>query len=226
MEQDLLKKLRIIVPGCIILFALLSVIVAKITVKDLFSTIAIVDIVYFTLIVFALGAIYHLFNIRSHFNRSSIERIDSNIKSSLLEPFRNDHEISNKSETLKKGRTLMSIFYQIVDNDNSLTAKAKNVRFNGIFLSSVADLIFISFLAIVMHFVCYEIWKSNYNLALIFVWLGIYILAYVLLPKVTKRHIDLSNEQLDFIRTHYSDKLKEKIKEAIKSQQNNGRKSK
>lgn len=216
MEQDLLKKLRIIVPGCLIFFAFLSVIMVKFAVKDLFSTIAIVDIVYFIIIVFALGVIYHLFNFRSPFFRSSLEKINSNIKSSLLKPFKDDQEISNKSEALKEGKTLMGIFYSIVDNDNSLKAKAKNVYFNGIFLSSVADLIPISFLAIGMHSACYLIWKSNYYLTLIFVWLVIYILAYVLLPKVTKKHIDLSNEQLDFIRTNCFEQLQSKIKKAIK----------
>lgn len=227
MEQELLKKLRIIVPGCIIFLAILSAFVEKIPVKYLFSqaTMTIASSLIVIVIVCVLGAVYHLSHIRYNFNGKALDKIDSNIKLSLLEPFKNDREIFDQSTRLKKGRTLMDIFYHIVDHDESLTAKAKNVRFNGIFLSSTADLIPISFFGIVINFIAYEIWKSDYHIVVIFVWLGICILGYFLLPKVTERHIELSNEQLGSIKTNHSKELKEKIGEAIKLLQNNGRKS-
>lgn len=215
MSHELLKKLRIIIPGLMICFVILTVIGGKIEIEKIFSQIVAVDTVYFTLVVFFLGGAYHLLNIRGPFIKKSLEKIHNNIKTEMLKPFKDDLEISSKSDGLAKGRTLINILYNFADEDSSLQIKTKNIYFNGIFWTTTIDLIPVSFLGIILNFVFYTAYKSKYYLIAFIMWIIIYAAAYILLlPRVTQKHIDLSNEQIEFMKTKYFDKLKKQIKEA------------
>lgn len=216
MNKGILKTLRLIIPG---LFIYILIIFIPYNFFEGCKTILSINIEPWSaqfIITIILGVIYHLLGIRSLYNRDSLEKINSNIKDRLLEPFVKDPEISNKTDYLKCGRTMMHIFYNIVDNDPSLTSKSKNVYFNGIFLSSCIDLIALSYIGALFYFVIFLfILLPKYLIFSIFL-ISIFLLTkYIILPVVVNRHIDLSNEQLESIRIHYLPQLREKIKSAL-----------
>jgi len=220
MSKEWLKRLRIIIPGIIILILLIPLSVEGFDYKQFFDRINLMQGFIFCVIVSILGSIYYVLNLRNLTFDKPIKKINNNIKNKLI-AFCEHCEILPENCTLKKDKTLMHIFYQLIDNDPSLTQKSKSVMLNGLVLSTVADVIVITLGFIPIYLVALAITKKVHFIWATGIILFISILAWLLfLPKATNKHISLSNDQLDFIKVHYIEEVIRKLKKLCPDYQN------
>lgn len=161
-----------------------------------------------------LGALYYVFGIRDFFIKDSLEDIHANIKDKLLEPFRGDTELSSKLDKLKKGRTMLHIFYDLIDNNPSLTEKAKCVYMNGLIWTSIVDSIAISLSGIFLYLISFLATFNFYYFSICLILTFIYLFSkLVLLPRITQRHKNLADDQIEFIHLHLEDLLIQKVRQ-------------
>ncbi len=160
-----------------------------------------------------LGAVYNMLNTRFFITNYSHRKIDLNITSSLLKIY--NKELTQEQINFLKQKRLKHIFYKIIDNDASLTAKSQLVYSNGILWTSTADVFLISIFASLIYLGIgvptknTSIWMTGILLA------GIGLLSFSLHILTIFKHFNLSNDQLEYIETHYIKTLKEKIDEIL-----------
>lgn len=226
MSQDMLKTLRLFIPGVIVIVLLLPLLQTNLNIKELlsnskfFQAIAylIPELLLKSILVAVIGALYYIFDVRKYFVRSSLCEIHDNIKTNLLKPFQDDATIADNSERMREGRQMLHIFYNFIDKDESLKVKARNVYFNGLIWSSTADLTGASLMISFVYLLAYIVWNNVFfvlgDIILIFICL---FTQFILMPRVTAKHIDLSNEQLEYIVLHYKEELHSKLLELTQS---------
>ncbi len=200
MSQETLNRLRIVIPGVLIFFAFPPLFLETLDFTSLAERFSSVDLLRDSIAVIGLGALYRIFKIRRPALWRSLRRIDGNIKDRLLTPCLSDTVVSAAAAKLLSGRTLMDVFYKFVDRDPTLREKAKRVRFNGLLWTSVADVATIGALGAIAYLITFAFTDYFHHVALALALGLIALVAYFLLmPLVTRHHIALSNEQLDFI---------------------------
>ena len=212
MERKTLKFLRLLIPGLIVIFEFIPLLnYLKINFKigeGWFS--------YSYLVVLALviGSIYHIYNIRYTVTNVSHRKIDLNIVTSLIKIY--NKEITQEEYNYLKDKRLLHIFYYFIDKDPSLTAKSQLVYFNGLFWTSTADLTILSALASIVYLIFGLFIFQENTLWLVGIFLsGISLLAIVFHFYSILNHYKLSNDQIEFIETHYQKELKEKIEGSL-----------
>jgi hypothetical protein len=169
----------------------------------------------YMLIVIIFGALYYILNIRDLLWNPYHERIKNNIKDTLIGPFKdfNQKQIS----FLKEGRRLMYVFYYFVDNDNSLIQKAKRVRFNGLMWTSTIDLTIMATIGSFMFWFKVILERSSYDLIMAVGLLLVALISFGLIEVATRRHISLSNEQLEIICELHKEELQKRINELLQN---------
>lgn len=213
MSQEALKWLRLFVPGVFLFFVLPPLFLETLDWESLVERFSSVDVLRDSVAVVLLGAVYNILNLRRPVLRKSLRRIDNNIKESLMRGCTGDIVISTAAEKLRKGRTLMNVFYRFIDRDPSLQEKAKRVRFNGLLWTSVADAATIGAFGAVTYLVAYGFRDRNHYLAMALGLGMVFLVAYsLLMPLVVRHHIDLSNEQLEFIDQQFRAELCAELK--------------
>lgn len=212
MERKTLKFLRLLIPGLILIFEFLPML------NELKLSFKIGEgwFTYSLLIIPALvlGAIYHISDVRYTVTNISHRKIDLNITSSLL-------RIYNKTLTQDEliylnMKRLKHIFYNIIDNDASLSAKSQLVYFNGILWTSTADLLILSIFSSVVYFVLgYWVLGSEFiwHTGLIFTGLAAFSF-WLHMVSITK-HYKLSNDQIEYIETHFKADITNKIDNSL-----------
>ncbi|WP_127018620.1 hypothetical protein [Flagellimonas beolgyonensis] len=211
MDRKTLKFLRLLIPGLALIFVFLPIF------KESGIEYRIGEgwFVYSFLVIPALiiGSIYNMLDLRFFITGYSHRKIDLNITSSLLKIYNKD--VTQEQLNFLKNKRLKHIFYNIVDNDASLTAKSQLVYSNGIFWTSTADIFLISIFASLIYIAIgvpmgnVKLWSYGILLA------GIGLLSFLFHLLTVFRHINLSNDQLEYIETHYVKQLKEKIDEVL-----------
>jgi hypothetical protein len=165
-----------------------------------------------SIVAYAIGMLYNVYCVRALFNRNSHKRITDNIKRRLLSIGRTTPITDEKLQALLAGGALMDTFYSLVDSKDSLKEKAKLVRDNGLAWSSIADIVVLGAVFACLYF---PLWLfTHYSLFLYWgVFSGVLALASALLfhPQTERRHIALSNEQLDFIQTQMKEEVQAKV---------------
>ncbi len=220
MSIKTLKSLRLIIPGLMILFVILTI--QNNDLVELRDTLKGVDlsrqnfIFYITPIV--LGAIYYALRLRDLFFKKPIQIIQKNIRDRLVSEFDRDADISPYSDRLRENKKIIQVFYKFIDSNPSLTEKSNNVRANGLVLSSFADACVISLFASLLYGALLLVSFSFYYLFLLILSLIAFTSCYFLmLPSTTELHLDYSNSQIDFIITNLHDELKEALIGLIKT---------
>jgi len=205
MDQTTLKYLRIFIPGLIFLVGFYPI--YNHYFSKLFNVTSI-DFSYLTLLSLISGSIYYQLNLQHLITRPSHYFITKNIKKKLINISKinltkvQEEKISNK-------RKYMHVFYNLIDNDESLKRKAAIVYFNGIFWTSTADSFLIN---ICFHFLYrYKLTEVEKACELSNIFLLLTILSIVLHIISVIKHIILSNDQLDYIRTNKSDEVNLKL---------------
>jgi hypothetical protein len=227
MSQETLKWFRLTVPGVMILIALYVVVLpfyeriaAVLGTVPGWNGLNIRTELVISIVATVLGGFYHVFDVRWPFLRKSLGRIHNHIKDQLLAPFEDDETIAHVWEELREGRTLLHILYRFIDNDESLTQKAKRVYFNGLLLSTAADAMAVSVMSTVMSLLLYVVSGRAHYGALTIVFAVMYVFSSrIILPRVTKTHIELVTDQLEFILLHYRPELHTRLERAASTQE-------
>lgn len=217
MGMTALKIWRLIVPGVLILILILFVIQESFTdLAKTFTSFQSNDIVY-TIIVVAVGVLYYILNIRKLLWNTYLNRVQNNIKNTLLSAYEQPLSTQQKAHLIE-GRKLMIIFYHFIDNDKSLLEKAKRVRFNGLIWTSVIDLTIISVCGSLIFWVKFIIEANYYYLAMALILIILALVSFGLIQLTTRHHLSLSNEQLEIICQSYKTQLEDKINELLQNQ--------
>ena len=213
MDIGTLKKLRAVVPGTLLIAGLIPLYtfwtgkpISSIQGADLVSA-GVAGIA-----AYAIGAIYSSFCWRAIFNGRSHARIGANIKHRLLAIGRTQPLADARREELLSGKELMDVFYALVDSNETLKVRAKMVYENGLYWSSVPDCVVLGTMFAALYF---PLWlMSDYRpfLDWAVVASAVALLAgFVLHPRAEKKHIHLSNDQLDFIEGQMKPQAEPKI---------------
>ena len=213
MDTGKLKTLRTLVPGTLLLIESVPVYTflfgtSLTSIKSIGWPFAGAGLVG----AYVLGAIYNLTCFRRMFNGKSHSKITSNIKKQLLDIGRTKLLTEVQRNELLRGKKLMDVFYALIDSNESLKERSKLVRDNGLVWSSIADLVVLGTvfgaiyvpLSLITHYSLFLIWGAISGLIA-------FIAAKTLHPLAEKKHIKLSNDQLDFIATQMKDKVTEKV---------------
>ena len=213
MSQETLKWLRLFVPGVLLFLVLPPLFLKTWDLSALADRFASLDLLRDSAVVVVLGALYTLLNLRRPALRSSLRRINDNIKDHLLGSCSGYTEISQAAAKLRNGRTLMHVFYRFIDRDPSLQEKAKAVRFNGLLWTSIADVATIGVLSALAYLIAFAIHDRSHYLGMSLASAIAFLVSYLLLmPLVVRHHIDLSNEQLEFIDQQFRGDLCNELK--------------
>jgi hypothetical protein len=208
MSKETLHTLRLTIPGILFLIILVTLLEGDKGILDI--KISAESLLYIG-VVFVFGVLFYVFSPRMYIMKNSLNKITENIKDKLLSPFIDDPDIKNSIIKLRAGDKLINVFYHIIDKDNSLVERTKEVYFNGLIWSSLADLTIISPIGMIIYIVEYLYTKNLNFLIYAMVALGLCILSILLIPLVVKRHFRLSNNQL----TYMSDINKKELREQL-----------
>jgi hypothetical protein len=210
MDIGLLKKLRAVVPGTILMLGAIPLYTFW-TGKPL-SSIELTHLLGGGVIAYGLGAIYNLFCLRAVFNGRSHARIGANIKSRLLSIGRTQPLTDARREELLRGKELMDVFYALVDSQESLKVRAKMVMENGIVWSSIADFVVLGIMFAALYFPLSFIvdYRPFLDWAIVATAAAL-VAGFVLHPLAERKHIRLGNDQLDFIETQMKPQAELKI---------------
>ena len=206
MDKPTLKKIRLIVPGAIILVCMLPFGLSNLETISKAVPDSVFKIVLFILSAF-LGVVYYSFNIRNLLWREVVHTCHRNIRARMIDPI--GHEAAYQEVTKHlSDKEMMNIFYTIVDNDTSLTDRANDVRSNGAVLTSIIDAIIIIYFFAIVYIVTFLIVRASP-----FVWFTIIalLLQFVLWPmkrRVLQKHIVHEDEQLGMINQLYRTRVK------------------
>jgi len=213
MSKEVLKTLRLIVPGTMIVIGCLPVFLG---ITEIAATIHGNETLLLILTPAVAGAVYYIWGLRGYFIRPALVKINVRITSTLLRPFSHHPIIGAASTQLARGRTVLNVFYHFVDNDNTLGERAKNVHLNGLMLSSVADLRAITiFLLLPIYIISYLVTKNWHFLLFAGIAVLLNVIGKFLMSEVTKTHIDLGAQQTEFILQFYRDDLEQRLIEAV-----------
>lgn len=205
MEQGTLKYLRVLIPGLIFLLGFYPIYDKYYS--DLYK-ITSIDFSYLTLLSIIAGAIYYQLNLQHIITRPSHIFITKNIRTNLISISGLTLTPAQKKK-VKEERKYMHVFYHLLDKDESLKRKTANVYFNGIFWTSTAD----SFLINIVFYFLYKYRLSDIPKSTEYskMFLILAIASIVLHIISVIKHINLSNDQLGYIRTHYQSDVNTKL---------------
>lgn len=217
MSMNALKYFRLFVPGILVFIIFILAIQESfdelVELTKTFSNLQLKDGIYIAIFI-VLGAIYYIFNIRDLLWNPYHKRVQNNIKETLINSFQEELN-KQQRDNLKEGRKLMNVFYYFIDNDNSLAQKANRVRFNGLMWTSTIDLTIITAIGSLVFWFKIIIERSSYNLWMAVILLIVALMSFGLIQLTTRKHLSLSNEQLEIICQLHKEKLHEKINELL-----------
>lgn len=200
MPIELLKSLRFITPGIIIIFswAFLGKLTGdwKIAVPQKIS-----DIGSYLPAIVAAG-VYYLTPLRDWANRKHFDSINQNIRCKLAKIAAVD--LGNPRAAWPNLRRL---FYRIVDSDNSLQLHAKRAYFNGFIWTTIADvkaiaLVFAAF-ALLYHFL-FSSQGALWGVLIFSFFAGI---CWPLGATITRKHKEIGDEQIAIIDQFHRDQV-------------------
>jgi hypothetical protein len=197
MSKTMLKTLRLLVPG--LLLVLLGVIPVIFGPESLSARLAANEKLYACLLPFVLGAVYYILDLRRFFFAPSIEDINTRLNRSLLDPFANHPVIGPAMPRLRAGRKILNVFYNLVDNDKSLSERATHVYLNGLLLSSLADVRSVTIILLPFYLGSLLFSKQPIFWLYFFGAIALNIVCIPLVKLVTQKHIELGKEQTDYI---------------------------
>ena len=215
MDMNSLKKWRLLSPGIIAVLEMLLIFLSmsndsKEVSSILQYAIKMEYVIPFVFVV-TIGIIYYAAKCRSILWKPICEKVSYNINSTLFN-IAGEHMPEKLSD--KQKRRISYVFYRFVDKDPTLTQKSKRVMCNGLALTCMCDAIILSVLCIIVDIILSIVFSEWLWIAL-----GVNIFLLVIciptLNILTKRHIDLSNEQLEIIHDEYQEECSMKIKKII-----------
>ena len=218
MTRETLGRVRMIVPGLLLLVLLTSVLTPTLTVRDAFGTLekGLKSGTALAIAVVLVGCVYRILRLNKRLLRPSLVMVDNNIKNRLLAMSLPGSITEHDASRLRASKALLDIFYKIVDSDPSLKVRVGLVYENGAKLTSVIDGALIGMIGATAHLlamlvtndVVYFRWFVWWSLVFLVCWL-------ILLPLVEGTHLKLSNDQLRPIAANYEKEVREGIQKHL-----------
>ena len=215
MELKSLKRTRMLFPG---LYVVIQIILIVLSLKD--NSQAFSEALKYTIkedmllpyaFVLLIGFIYYAFDCRDLLWSPILRKVWDNIYRRL---FRTAKEKFPAKLSEAQKRKMKRFFYGLIDDDHTLTIKSQLVMHNGAILTCVLDALILSVPFIILDIVLSVINSKVLVLALVIncviLFIGIFIRA-----SLVKKHISLSNDQLDIIEDKYSAECSSTIKGII-----------
>lgn len=190
MTRNTLKALRLITPVAI--FSAYFALTAQILGFTEFRAPSTLEGIIFNLPAFLILLAYYVSPLRRLVNSGHHARIVENIRSRIV-------SIANlPNDKEKQHRKAMDVFWRQIDTDETLKARSEIIMTNGFIWTSLADLsvLSIGFSILLFALVFYA---GGPAVPLFFGTAIISIVSLLLQRSVTKRHITLSEDQLDYI---------------------------
>ncbi|WP_240006243.1 hypothetical protein [Pseudaquidulcibacter saccharophilus] len=150
---------------------------------------------------------YYAFSPRNEANKAYFNKVTENLRAGLIKI--SGRKLADEGYEWNKVR---SIFFHFIDEDKSLSNKAKNAYFNGWVWTSLADLRAISAIYAFLFFIAMLILQSKETIELFAISILTALFSIPASRSVTERHIEIGIQQLEIIELKYSDKLKELFK--------------
>ncbi len=214
MGMTSLKYLRLLIPGIMVFILILFIVQDSFSeLSTAFANFQLKDTIY-TIVVVAIGALYYILDIRYLLWKPYLNRVNNNIKDQLLNSYRLKLSEQQKAN-LRDSRKLMDAFYYIIGKDNSLLEKAKRVRFNGLIWTSTIDFTIIAAIGSLLFWVKIIIEINSYYLWMALILLISALVSFGFIQLTTKRHLSLSNEQLEIICSKYRTELEKEVNERL-----------
>lgn len=212
MSLETLKKVRLYFPGTLgVILAAVYYFGADISsIKDLFlngSAISLTSSIALVAIIL-IGFFYTSIGLRDIIWGPLVHAVNANIVTNLF-AIANIQNVRRLSDAQNK-EILNSVFYPIVDNDNTLTIKSNIIKENGVMTTCVIDTFILCLVFDIIWIISSLITHSKVNLLVIIVFI-VTALSTVLIYLRYKNHLCLSNEQLGIIRNNYRTKCTELI---------------
>lgn len=205
MEMRTLKKIRFFVPG-VILIIFYSILGWVTNLWEPFPTDNLNDLLY-GIPVIIICVLYYSFNLTALSNRWWYDDVNENLRLSLVKI----SELKDERE-IYTWQKLRVIFYKIVDNDISLSIKSERVYWNGLFWTSIADVRASAFIFIILSLVILSLGIGKAAWALV-LYTVLFSASFFLSNKLTKKHKELGNEQMEMIEHFHKEQIKRELEE-------------
>jgi hypothetical protein len=200
MGHETLAVLRFVTPGLIILIAYSMA--GNVTGLWTFQFEWSIDAAYKSVPGLVAAMAYYVVPLRTWSNAPFMDRINEHVRSKVV-------AIGGISDDLIRfpWPRVSPTFYRLIDSDESLGKKSSLVRLNGYILSTVAD---VRAVAVVLALLCVPStveFGARASLSI----LTLLVLAALTWPVsyfLTKRHIQLADEQLEVMQQNHSDAIR------------------
>lgn len=205
MKKEHLKAMRLIVPGVLIFLLFYPLYKGNFALDGLVN-VSTKDAVYLVVVLVA-GGIYKTLELRGIMFKERLDEVHENIKHRLLAPFSSDPKIA-KLRALP-AQKFLKVFYNLIDNDESLKEKSKDVFENGLLWSSYSDVGVISIFGAIIYALTFMITGQRdfafFALFLVALW-G---LSIPLIFLSVNKHKKLGDDQLEIITKLHQSRLRE-----------------
>jgi len=155
------------------------------------------------------GLFYYVFPLRSWANKRFYNRVNENLRSKLV-------DIAGVEDNEKKlsWKRVKNSFYDLIDNDATLTTRSQRVMFNGFIWTTIADVRVFSLIFFILSAILWfsDIERSHYLLILFFL---VGLISLPLSEFVTQKHIRLGDDQIEFIRGKYQTKVTAELRQLL-----------
>lgn len=166
-----------------------------------------------------LGIIYHYTPLRGWTNQSFFDQVNKRISTRLTAPYSESVPNALQLDWSK----VRLIHYHFIDNEASLKVKSQIIRWNGLYWTSAADLRAICVIAFFLFSIVLVCDYKNLYKEFDAERAGVPLLAITLLflasffasKSLTRRHMELCDEQCDYILLHKGPELKELLKKTV-----------
>jgi len=208
MNQETLKYLRVLIPGLIFLVGCIPFF--ELFTPGIMKEIPSVKFSYITLVSILIGSLYYQLKINKIVTNISFKIFGGNINREMLKIYK-DPLTPKQKKYLEKNKNIRNVFYKIIDHDKSLTIRAKNIYFNGIFWTSSADALIISVFFIAVYSLSGI--SNSSEIRTIFIFTS--IVSFLLHIISVNRHVELQIDQLEYIETNHYEEVKTKFDELL-----------
>jgi hypothetical protein len=215
MGKSTLKKIRLYAPGIISLVCVLPFLKLR-DLKTVSNKIPEGTFIpMLVLVVLVLGVIYYAIDIRDLLWRKFVLKCHKNVREKMVDPFRHDSALRAAVDCMTDQK-VMRVFYNVIDNDPSLSDQQNDVRLNGAVLTTIIDAILILSLFSVTYLIAFLITHVSLFLLSTIIALLLQPLFWFLKGRVSKKHIRYEDEQLEVIKQLHSGKVRSLIQDQAK----------
>lgn len=209
MTVDTLKTFRLLVPGVLLVLLLMSIVAPSGDVLRALAEPSMGEVAFGGIPVLLCGAAYLLLDGRRIIFGDFWKPVHDSIAERLTACLRRTRSVSPaETAALRDTRRLLRIFFAVIDENDTLATSKSRVYFNGLLMTSAIDITVIGLPFLAAHIAAAIVFKSLAHLLWAIV-LSLLILmsTFVFRRLALKRHLELTDEQLEAIERHHANRV-------------------